>query len=291
VKIVALLVLAGCTSSAAPRGTLAALRPACGEQETWDGRACKPTGAAAQQLDAATQALDKLKVDDAKAALDAAEHAGPLAHPQHVQFWEQRGIADAYVDDEPGATAAFDMLLALDPGHFLSYHLSPKATWLFEKVRERKDRVPPELDVSWPRGVRVGDPVPVDVEVLADPKQFLKRATLFVRTRGESRWRAADLSLSAKEQRVTLPPIDASKAVSLELYAKAYDQQGNEVLLWSDPARPREIALRYDPPTPWYKTWWGIGSFVVAGVAIASVTAYELTVAPPDKITASASGH
>src|SRR5207237_8934162 len=115
-RYVALVALAGCGTAAAPRATIATLRPACGDGEVGDGHACKKTGEATQKLDTAAQALVDLKVEDAKAALDAAEHAGPLDHPHHVMFWEDRGIADAYVDDEPGATAAFDMLLALDPG-------------------------------------------------------------------------------------------------------------------------------------------------------------------------------
>ena len=65
-----------------------------------------------------------------------------------------------------------------------------------------------------------------------------------------------------------LPAIDARKTTSLEVYLRAYDQRGNEVLTWADPARPREILLRYDPPTPWYRTWWGITAIVAGSAAI-----------------------
>jgi hypothetical protein len=278
-------IAAGCASGAAVRAPVATLRPACGDEQPWDGHACRTIRDAVHALDTAIAALAKLQVDDAKAALDAAEHAGPLDHPHHVTLWEQRGIAAAYLDDEAGATAAFDMLLAIDPGHFLSYKTSPKATFVFEQVRARKDRVPPELDVTWPRGGKVGEPVPLDVEVLADPKRFLHRATVFVRTHGEASWRATDLPLVGKgEQRVLLPPVAASKPISLDVYAKAYDDRGNEVLLWADPSRPREIPLRYDPPAPWYKTWWGISAIGGAVAAVAGLTVYEVTLAPPDKV-------
>ncbi|MGE5181346.1 MAG: hypothetical protein ACM31C_04765 [Acidobacteriota bacterium] len=281
-----LVVVAACGGATTPRGTAVTLRAACGAGEYWNGRTCARTGDAAGKLAEGKQALDKLDVDDAKRALDAAEQAGPLDRAHHIELWEQRGIAAAYVDDEAAATKAFDMLLALDPGHFLSYTLSPKATFVFEKVRTAQ-RAAPELDVSWQRGGKVGDDVPLGVEVLSDPKQFLRRATLFVRTRGETAWRAADLTLQPHgEERVVLPAIEAHKPVSLELYLKAYDDRGNEVLTWADPVRPREIALRYEPPTPWFKTWWGITAMVAGGVAVASVTAYELTLAPPDKINA-----
>lgn len=270
------VVLAACGSHAVPATTLA-LHPAT-----------HPTNpAAAQKLAASTQAITALDLDAAKADLDAAAQTGPLDHDEHVKLWEQRGIVAAYADDTAGAKRAFDMLLALDPGHFLSYYVSPKATFVFEELRNQKDRTPPALDVQWPRGGKVGDPLPLDLSIVADPKQFLRRATVYVRTRGEASWRAADVPLQ-KDQRVVLPPVAADKPVSLELYVRAYDDRGNEVLTWADPQRPREIPLRYDPPPPWYRTWWAI-TIASSVVAIGTgVTVYELTLAPPDKINGSA---
>lgn len=277
------MVTAAC-SHTTTTGTTVALRRACSEREIWDGSACHSTSEAQKQLTAGTSALARLEVDEAKAALDAAEKAGPLDHVANVTLWEQRGIAAAYVDDETSAASAFDMLLALDPSHFLSYQLSPKATLVFEKaLGQAKRRGAPAIDVNWSRGQKVGEPIPVDIEVLADPKQFLARATLFVRTRGEPSWRAADLTL-AKAKRITLPAIEARKTTSLELYLRAYDLRGNEVLTWADPARPREMVLRYDPPTPWYRTWWGISSIVAGSAAVVGGIVYAVTLAPPDKI-------
>jgi hypothetical protein len=295
-SLVLVVVLAGC-HGAASSGTLVALHSACGDTEYWDGSACRPRGDAAARVAAGKQALARLDVDVAKAALDGAERGGPLDHETNVTLWEQRGIAAAYVDDERTASAAFDMLLALDPGHFLSYTLSPKATFVFEKVRNQtRVRGTPALDVNWPHGQRVGDPVPIDLEVVADPKQLLRRATLFVRTRGEPTWRAADVPLitspaapASPERRVLLPPVEATRPVSLELYLRAYDDHGNEVLTWADARRPREIPLRYDAPTPWYRRGWfyaAIGTVVAAGVGVA---VYELTLAPPDKVSGSVS--
>jgi hypothetical protein len=289
---VVVVLMIGCAAGA-NHDTLATLRRACADAEFWDGTACRPRGDGAAQVVAGKQALAKLDVDVASAALAAADRGGPLAHDANVTLWEQRGIAAAYLDDERGATAAFDMLLALDPSHFLSYTLSPKATFVFEKVRnDTKARGTPAIDVTWPRGQRVGDPVPIDLEVVADPKQFLRRATLFVRTHGEAGWRAADLGLGAAVDRhVVLPPVEASQPVSLELYLRAYDDRGNEVLTWADASRPREIPLRYDPPTPWYRRTWfyaALGGAVAAGVGI---TVYELTLAPPDKVSGGVSVH
>ncbi len=290
--LVAVAVLAGCHGEMA-HGTLIALRAACADAEYWDGAACKPRGDAAAKVAAGKQALAKLDVDAAKLALEAADHGGPLDHDANVTLWEQRGIAAAYVNDERTASAAFEMLLALDPSHFLSYTLSPKATFVFEKVRnDTKARGAPALDVNWPHGQRVGDPVPIDLEVVADPKQFLSHATVFVRARGETGWRAADIALAgAADRRILLPPVEAKQPVSLELYLRAYDGRGNEVLTWADAARPREIPLRYDPPTPWYKRAWfyaAVGSVVAASVGL---TVYELTIAPPSTVSGNVSVH
>lgn len=278
VKLASVVALAACSAHAAVPATTLVLHPA----------ADRTNPAAAEKLAASTQAITALDLDAAKADLDAVDKTGPLGHDANVKLWEQRGIVAAYVDDVAGAKAAFDMLLALDPGHFLSYYVSPKATFVFEELRNQKDRTPPALDVQWQRGGKVGDPVPLDLSVVADPKQFLRRATVFVRMRGEPSWRAADIPLHGDE-RVVLPPVAAQKPVSLELYVRAYDDRGNEVLTWADPARPREIALRYDPPPPWYRTWWAItiaSSVVALGTGI---VVYEETVAPPDKVTGSAS--
>jgi len=283
----AVLALAACHGTASSQRTLLELRADCPADRRWDGHACVAIGDGPAKIAAGKQALAALKMDDAKAALDAAEKSGPLDHTSNVTLWEQRGIAAAYIDDEPGAGAAFDMLLALDPAHFLSYRLSPKATFAFEKVRnDTKTRSPPAIDINWSHGQRVGEPVPLDVGVLADPKQFLRRATLFVRTRGDASWRAADVALDKPggERHLVLPPVAATKPVSLELYLRAYDDRGNEVLTWADPARPREIPLRYDPPTPWWKKWWVL---TIAGGVLAvgtGITVYQLTLAPPDKI-------
>ncbi len=277
------LALASCAHASGPAATVA-LRAACGELEYWNGAACAPKGDAPTQLAVGAEALARLDVDQAKVALDTVEQRGPLDYKTHVTLWEQRGIAAAYIDDETGATTAFDMLLALDPSHFLSYELSPKATLVFEKaLRRSKLRTPPSVDLRWPRGLEVDKAIPVDVEVLADPKQFLARATLFVRTRGESRWRAADLVLP-RDKHLVLPPVAATKSSALEIYLRAYDAKGNEVLSWADPARPREISLRYDPPPPWYFTWWGLTSLGIGTTAIVGTIVYFATRSPADKI-------
>jgi hypothetical protein len=279
------LVVVGCHGRATSGPTLV-LHTACEPAQYWNGARCQPRGDAVTRIAAGKRALDSSDVDAAKTALDAAERGGPLDHDSNVALWEQRGIAAAYVDDEPGATAAFDMLLALDPSHILSYRLSPKATFVFEEVRKQMQKTgSPALDVNWRHGQKVGDRIPVDVEVLADPKRFLRRATLFVRTRGEPSWRAADVTLGgAPDARLVLPPIAATRPVSLELYLRAYDDKGNEVLAWADPKRPREIPLRYDPPTRWYKRPWVLATGFSTLAVATGIVVYALVREPPSEV-------
>jgi hypothetical protein len=286
------LALAACHGGAA-RSTLP-LRDACAAEQYWDGAACRARGPAAAMIARGKEALSKdADVEAAKTALDAAERdGGPRDHESNVLLWQQRGIAAAYVDDDAAAAAAFDMLLALEPSHILSYRLSTKATFVFEDVRRRLgQRGAPSIDVRWRPGQRIGEQIPLDIEVVADPKRFLQRATLFVRTRGEPRWRAADVALPpARQDRQThldLPAVRADRPVSLELYLRAYDERGNEVLAWASPKQPREIPLRYDPPPPWYRRPW---VWIIGGGALAAGTAvavYAITIPPPDRVSGS----
>jgi len=266
---------------------------ACELAERWDGGACvvRADGSAVAANDARVQ-------EDPEAALAAAEAAearGPYDRPTYARIWRQRGMAHALLayaaaaeakDDptvaeaklgeqathEDAARAAFDMLLALDPSHRLEYTQTPQTTFVFQDaIGDATTRAVPAIDVDWKRDLRVGDAIPVDVEVVADPKGFLRRATLFVRTRGESTWRASDLALPAagEYRRVVLPPIAGSSASAVELYLRAYDEAGNEVLDWASPERPREVPLRWDPPSPWYRKWW---VWAIAGTVVAGVT-------------------
>ncbi|MEO8706277.1 MAG: hypothetical protein ABI867_39975 [Kofleriaceae bacterium] len=282
-----LVALAAC-SGASRGGATLALRPACEPVQYWDGTACKPRGNGAAKIAAGKDALVKQEVEQAKAALDeAAERGGPLDYETNVTLWEQRGIALAFLEDQKGAAAAFDMLLALDPAHFLSYtKVRTEVTFIFEQVRNTtKASGSPAVDVNWPSGQKVGDPVPLDIEVLADPKRFLKRATVFVRARGETAWRAADVPvLAGNKGHLVLPGVQATAPTSLELYLRAYDDRNNEVLVWADPARPREIPLRYDPPPAWYRNWKLYAVGVPVAVVLTGAIVYALTLAPPDDV-------
>jgi hypothetical protein len=293
---IALVVVAGCAAGAGTPAKVSTLRPACAGDQRWDGTRCRSVGDDRAKVALVKQANAEFKREEAAAALAALAAHGPLDHDTNITLWEQRGIEAAYREDDAAATRAFDMLLALNPSHLLSYTLSPKATFVFERARVAAGEAgAPVLDVSWAHGQRVGAPVPIVVEVVADPKRFLRRATVFVRRRGEPGWKAADVTLGAPGAlaRVTLPAIDAPAATALEVYARAYDDRDNEVLTWADPKRPREIPLRFDPRTPWYRKWWvwaAVGGVVATttGIAVYAATREPGAVLPPVTVSSPA---
>ena len=278
------IAVTGCsTAHSTPGATVATLRAACAIDEFWDGARCEKAGDARVRIAASRAALDAFDVDAALQHLAGAEEHGPLDHATHVSLWEQRGIAAGYLDDAALAQADFERLLALDPDHTLSYRLSTKATFPFESARvAAQRRGAAMLDFTWRQGLRLGDPVPIEVELVADPSHLLARAALFVRRRGQSLWHAADLPLEAgtRYHRLVLPAFTASATTALEVFARGYDDDGDEVLVWASPEHPREIPLKLDPPTPWHRTWW---VWAIAGGVLATatgVTAWALTQSP-----------
>ncbi|MBA2538056.1 MAG: hypothetical protein H0V17_00350 [Deltaproteobacteria bacterium] len=285
--LLAVAAIAAC-SGAKPAATLQSLRPACGPTQYWSGTACTQRGDTTKLVTEAKLAVDAQDPDKATAVFAAADKIRPFDHETNVAIWELRGIVAGFMDQGTDARSAFDMLLALAPGHLISYGLKPAITEIFEAARaDSRKRRPPEVDIAWPSGLTTADPIPLDVEVLSDPKQFLRRATVFVRARGDSQWRASDLELAPKPQRVVIPPVRAAKPTAVELYLRAYDERGNEVLAWSDPTRPREIPLRYDPPTKWYRSW---KTYAIGGTAAALITGiivYAVTLSPPDDASGS----
>lgn len=229
-------------------------------------------GGAGALLDEAAKELQAFHRTEALALLERVKAMAPLDHDEHVRLYEQLGIAYAYLDDEHQAAAAFDMLLALEPGHVLPYTLSPKVTFRFELARRASDARPaPEVRVTWPLGLQVDDAVPLTLEVVGDPRGFLHDAVVYARRRGEETWDALPVPLApvGDYRRLDLAPRPAQAPGAVQLYVVARDQRGNEVLEFGSAAKPYEIALAYEPPTPWYARWW---VWAVGGVIVASAT-------------------
>jgi hypothetical protein len=277
--------IAACGGATSGRAT-ARLRPDCPRGSLWNGVRCAAVTPAAGELAKGDQELAQGELETALARFRVALQRGPHPYEDHVKLVEKVAIAESFLEEEAEALRWFDLLLALDPGHVLSYETGPKATQPFQKALiAARARPAPEVQVSWPYDLEVSRPVPIDVAVVADPKRFLARATLFARRRGEARFSAVDLALPRRgHESIRLPALATGKPEVMQVYLSAFDRQGNEVLRWASPQHPREIAIAFDPPTPWYKKWWvwaGVGAVVAVGTGIAVFVATD---EPPDLI-------
>jgi hypothetical protein len=229
--------------------------------------------AATPLLDAAETELQAFHRQEALDLLQRARAATPLSYDENVRLHEELGIAYAYLNREADAVAAFDMLLALKPGHALRYTLSPKVTFPFELARHESDqRPPPELRVTWPLGSKVSEPLPVTLEVVADPKSFMRQARVYSRLQGDASYAATTVELAPKGayRNIALPPRPATSAEVMELYTVAVDASGNEVLELGSATKPYAIALTYEAAPAWYQHWW---VWAVAGVVAAGASA------------------
>jgi hypothetical protein len=276
-----------CGGAATPRGRVATLRLACADGERWNGAGCQPRGGRAE-VEAAATAVGQMELDAAMSALDRAA-AAPLDHDTYLRLWEERGIAWASAEDAGNARTAFARLLEADPGHAIDCERGGKIYRPFQDARaEAAKRALPELELRWRRDLRLGEPVPIEIETIADPSAILHDLTVYVRPRGDQAWRAADVTLPAPGAvaRLMLPPVGGRSSTALEVFAIASDQRGNEVHLWASRERPRELPLRYDPPTPWYRRWWvwaAVGGAVAVGTGVG---VYAAVWEPSDRLDA-----
>ena len=289
--IVGALALAACGGGAARGGRTTPLRPGCAVGEYWDGTACLARGGA-EELDQADLAIAEMQLDVASAALERAA-ARPLDHESYVRLWQEHGRLRAAAGERDEAKAAFARLLEAEPGHAINCLLGAPIFTPFQEARAAAaGRAAPQLELRWRRDLRLGEPVPIDVETIADPSAALRGLTLYVRARGEEAWRAADVKVPAPGtiDRVVLPPFAGTRPTALELFAVASDERGNEIHQWASREHPRELTLRYDPPTPWYRKWWvwaAAGGVVAVGTGVG---VYAAVWAPSAEIDASVTG-
>jgi tetratricopeptide (TPR) repeat protein len=267
------LVAAACGGGNRVSG-LSSLRPACAVGQTWDGSRCKAFGGAAPLVEQAHELLRDGEFERAEAVIERANQLGPHAYDTHVRIYEELGKAYAFQDREAEAIAAFTKLLALSPGHLISYWIKNQVTFKFEEARKRVDRLPrTEIDVGWPDDLDTRRPVPIDVEVVADPMKLLSRAVLEIGRGGERRAIDVELAPRGERTRVVVPAVGSEAPETLELRLVGFDAAGNEVALWGVNER-RALRLGYTPPTPWYRKWTIMGPIVGAGVAAIAGTIY-----------------
>jgi hypothetical protein len=235
----------------------------------------------ASSLDDGAKAVAE-QSDDAVRLLERAKSEGPYAYAQHVRLYELLGIAYSYAERKADALKAFDLMLALEPGHAVSYKLSPKATFVFEDARKAAAaRAVPGLDVQWPRDVDAAAPVPMDLSIIADPFGFLSRARVYWRLKGAADWESGEVALeTGHSARLMLPAVSgATQDVERDVRVVALDSKGDEVLRWGSEQFPRAVVARYRPSRVWIA--WVVGAVVVAAIA-ASTIIYFATRPPPD---------
>ena len=240
-------------------------------------------------LDQGCKMLSEYRPQQALQQLQLAQRQGPYKYQDHLRLYENLGIAYAYLEQNEQALQAFDMLLTLDPGHAISYTISPKVTFLFEQARKRaRARQAPNLDMSWPRELRVGDPIPLDLEIVADPASYMHAALVFWRLRGQKKYqrRKFDLPAPGQYKRVVLPPLqqDDHKDQVVQIYATVVDSRGNEVLRIGHADQPRNIVLRYQPPKAWYQHWWVWAAVAPVVAAGTGALVFALLYKEPDTV-------
>lgn len=276
-----------CGGSSQSRVATLPLEAPCSKDQRYDGQSCTQPSDASTKVAEARDALAAFDVERALPLLDAAVKAGPHDQALLIELFEQRGIAYSYLKREEDALKAFASLLDLDPGHLLSYTLSPQATFLYERARSAKEkRAEAQLNVSWPQGLREDQAIPLVIEVIADPASMLQRMALYVRSSDQQAYQrvALELPKPGELSTVHLPAPNTDEPTVLQLYGRAYDADGDEVFHWFDMAKPREIALGYDAPSPWYRKWWvwaTLGGVVAAGTG---TTVYLLGLDPADRV-------
>ena len=183
------------------------------------------------------------------------------------------------------------MLLTLDPSHLLSYTLSPKATFVFERTRNAF-QVAPLVDISWPNNQLVNEVLSLEVEVVHDPKKFLKKGVLFLRKAGQKDFQRVYIPMTrGYRNSFHLPPFRGEEDQVVELYLLATDGQGNEVYRWASAKRPRQIQLVYVKPTRWYQKWWVWAISATALAASAGGLAYWIGQEPPATATGTVTFH
>ena len=102
-------------------------------------------------LNRAIAMLEAGQVEEARDALETIRRGGPYALEDVLELYRNLGIARAYLGDTKGARWAFERLLAFSPGAMLRYTVSPKATFVFQQVRDAMEAHPAlRLDIAAP---------------------------------------------------------------------------------------------------------------------------------------------
>lgn len=222
--------------------------------------------------------LQDLEVEKSIATLENVQ--GPLTLEQSTQLYENLGLACAYAEQGEKAEQAFASLLRIAPGHTLDYSISPKATFIFEKVRQRMLREPGlRLETTLPSATPYDSQLTIEINTLHNPDGFLSSLRLCHRVKekgGKYSCQDVELSPNSMRNQFVLPPFDrpdtsANEETTLQYALSGFDKKGNEVYRGPSKARPGELSLGLEPQVPWYEnplTWTALASATLAAVTL-----------------------
>ncbi|MEM6559850.1 MAG: tetratricopeptide repeat protein [Myxococcota bacterium] len=240
---------------------------------------------AVSPLDDANRAFEESDYRSAARLYETIRAKHRLTYAQNIQLHERIGIAYATLGDKQKAEDAFARLVTMAPEHALSYSWSPKVTFVFERAREKlRAKGPPNIQLNWPTGLAVDQPLPVSVRVFNDPLDEVRRGSLVVR-RDQGRPARFRFEVAGNTTVEIPPPAAPLRHDSiLEFYVLAEDSDGTELYRIGSPKALKRASTIYTEPPRWYERWyWWAGAGLVMATA-AGTTAYFLTNSPPERV-------
>ncbi len=251
-------------------------------------------GTGGELIEEAINAFSMLDFEAALARLEKAQKTKGNTPQDLVRIYSLRAKCLISLGREEAAEEAFTAALSIDPAFRLSPDASPRFAEPFQKLLERGVAAL-SVEVEPPGEVVVGEPVLVNVRVVADPAGIGEKLRLRYR-RGERKYSALNFRLiRGKRSRFYLPPgvWKAEGLEAIEWYCEIRDRYGGLLARKGDAAHPLKISVKKKlvvapvippppapiakpeeetpPPTPaWYQRWWVWA--IVGGVAVAAGT-------------------
>ena len=243
--------------------------------------AAQPAPTMQQRLDAGLDQFARLEYEKAIRTLQPLRRDPTATRSQRLSALEVIGISMLILGDTAGATAAFQDLLAIDPGYQLRHDDgSPKIRRHWDKVRRRyvpgfDPEAGVQLQLGAPSGAVAGRRVEIETEVLAGKAQVIELVVRW-RRRGvlgyhEARMRRIEGGLWRAR---FVPPPSPTRYV-LDYYIEARNAAGGSIGRVGGPENPLGLALAPGSaiaPTPWYQRWYVIsGGAVLLGLGTAAL--------------------
>lgn len=244
----------------------------------------------------AQQAYTDLEYERAQRFAVQAIESGQLDRDEAGRAYQLLGTASAYRDDQDQAYEAYRLMLGIRPDARMDESLAPEQRTPFLRARGWWASQPGRLELT----VALGDPggsSPLQLELsLTDPGGDLRRVALHVRAAGEDDYRRLEVEPTSQLRislgELGLPAGASERADSFEVYARAMDRHGNEIVRLgtaSVPERldnPRAARRRVaadgleEGGGSVLEEWW---FWTIVGVVVAGgITAAVLLTAPPN---------